>query len=156
MIGGIECDVLLPSPDPAWTTTGDRYLKPPNDEHQERDPYWTRDTGWPTAVKWGYIHHAHSVTISAVGLIPVSEPVPWDNRLLDFDHAVGQWRHLLRDWLSVIAEGPTEFLHLPVKGETQWADKGYTDEVWTYYFDTSSGPGACRDGSGSMSWRTPT
>jgi hypothetical protein len=29
-------------------------------------------------------------------------------KLLDFDHAVRQWRHLLRDWLSVIAEGPTD------------------------------------------------
>jgi hypothetical protein len=29
----------------------------------------------------------------------------------------------VRDWLSVIAGGPTGFLdHLPVKGETQWAD----------------------------------
>lgn len=38
--------------------------------------------------------------------------------LIDFDHAVGQWRHLLRDWLSVIAEGPTDFLELPARGET--------------------------------------
>ena len=80
------------------------------------------------------------MTISAVGLIPVSEPVPWNGRLLDFDHAVGQWRHLLRDWLSVIAEGPTDFLDLPVRGETQWADEGYTNEVWTYYYDNLQRP----------------
>jgi hypothetical protein len=67
--------------------------------------------------------------------------ISWDGRLLDFDEAVGQWRHLLRDWLSVIVGGPTGFLdHLPVKGETEWADKGYTDEVWTYYFDNRQKP----------------
>jgi len=139
-IGGIECDVLLPVADPAWLTAGDMHLKPPDDEHQERDPYWTPATGWPAEAKWGYVHDADSVTISAVGLIPVSEPVPWDGRLFDFDHAVGQWRHLLRDWLSVIAEGPTDFLDLPVRGETQWADAGYTDEVWTYYYDNLQRP----------------
>ena len=116
------------------------HLKPPDDQHQERDPYWTPATGWPAEAKWGYVHDADSVTISAVGLIPVSEPVPWNGRLLDFDHAVGQWRHLLRDWLSVIAEGPTDFLDLPVRGETQWADEGYTNEVWTYYYDNLQRP----------------
>jgi hypothetical protein len=160
-IGGIECHVLLPAPDPAWTSAGDRDLKAPDDEHEEHDPYWTRSTGWPAA-RWGYIHHdsvvdgTYTATISAVGLIPVSEPVPWDGKLLDFDEAVGQWRHLLRDWLSVIADGPTGFLDLPVKGETRWADKGYTEEVWTYYYDNLQRPRACQDGSGSMSSRTPT
>ena len=78
--------------------------------------------------------------ISAVGLIPVSEPVQWDGPLLDFDHAVGQWRHLLRDWLAVIAEGPTDFVDLPVKGETSWNDEWYNEQVWTHYLDNLRQP----------------
>ncbi len=145
-IGGIECYVLLPASDPAWPSAGDGNLRAPDDEQEAQDPYWTRSTGWPDA-RWGYIHHdsvidgTYIATISTVGLIPVSEPVPWDGRLLDFDEAVGQWRHLLRDWLSVIVGGPTGFLdHLPVKGETHWADKGYSNEIWTYYFDNRQRP----------------
>lgn len=145
-IGNIECHVLLPAPDPAWPSADDWNLKAPEDMHEASDPYWTRSTGWPDA-RWGYIHHdsvtdgTHIATISTVGLIPVSEPVPWDDRLLNFDEAVGQWRHLLRDWLSVIVGGPTGFMdHLPVKGETQWADKGYSNEIWTYYFDNRQRP----------------
>ena len=125
---------------------GDRDLKAPEDEHEEGDPCWTRSKGWPDA-RWGYITRdlvvdgTYITTVSTVSLIPVSESVPWDNRLLDFDEAVGQWRHLLRDWLSVIAGGPTGFLdYLTVKGETRWADKGYTEEVWTYYFDNRQRP----------------
>jgi hypothetical protein len=146
MIGGIECHVLLPAPGPSWTSGGDRDLKAPEDQHEEGDPHCTDSKGWPDAA-WGYITHdpgidgTYIAAVSTIGLIPVSESVPWDNRLLDFDEAVGQWRHLLRDWLSVIAGGPTGFLdYLPVKGETRWADKGYTEEVWTYYFDNRQRP----------------
>jgi hypothetical protein len=131
-IGGIECHVLLPGPHPAHVMTGGRHLQPPYDEHHERDPNWP-DTDW------GYIHDPGSVTIQAVGLILV-QPLGWGEKLIDFDHAVGQWRHLLRDWLSVIAEGPTDFLELPVRGETRWAEKGYTNEVWSNYYDNLQWP----------------
>jgi HEPN domain-containing protein len=60
--------------------------------------------------------------------------------LIDFDHAVGQWRHLLRDWLSVIAEGPTDFLELPVRGETRWTHEAYTNEIWSNYYDNLQRP----------------
>jgi hypothetical protein len=133
MIGGIECDVLLPGPHPVWAITVGKRLEPPYDEHHERDP------DWPDA-DWGYIHDSRSVTIHAVGLVPVSQPVPWGYKLIDFDHAVGQWRHLLRDWLSVIAEGPTDFLELPVRGETRWASEGYNNEVWSNSLDNLNWP----------------
>jgi hypothetical protein len=146
IISGIECHVLLPAPAPSWVSGDDRDLKAPDDDHEEIKPRSTRNEGWPN-VRWGYIAHdsildgTYVATVSAVGLIPVSAVIPWDDRLLDFDEAVGQWRHLLRDWLSVIAGGPTGFLdHLPVKGETQWADEGYTNEIWTYYFDNRQKP----------------
>ena len=76
-IGGIECHVLLPAADPGWAFEGDRNLKAPDDEHEERDPLWTRSTGWPNT-RWGRIHidsildETYTATISAVGLIPVS------------------------------------------------------------------------------------
>lgn len=145
-IGGIECHVLLPAPDPAWPGAGDGKLRAPDDEHEHDDPNPARSTGWPDA-SWGYLHHdsvidgTHIAAITTVGLVPVSKPIPWDDRLLDFDEAVGHWRHLLRDWLSVLAGGPTGSLdHLPVKGETQWADNGYTREIWTHYFDNRQRP----------------
>jgi hypothetical protein len=146
IISGIECHVLLPAPSPSWVSGGDRDLKAPDGDHEEGEPRPARNEGWPN-VRWGRITHdsladgTHIATVSAVGLIPVSAAIPWDGRLLDFDEAVGQWRHLLRDWPSVIAGGPTGFLdHLPVKGETQWADKSYTNEIWTYYFDNRQRP----------------
>jgi hypothetical protein len=111
IISGIECHVLLPAP--PCEAGGDRDLQAP-DDHEEGEPRSARSEGWPN-VRWGYFTHdsivdgTHIATVSAVGLIPVSEAIPWDGRLLDFDEAVGQWRQL-RDWLSVIAGGPTGFL----------------------------------------------
>lgn len=133
-IGGLQCDVLLPVLDPAPMEI---YLKPPNDEGQEFDPDWL---GWSQGTKWGLEHGGGSVTISAVGIILISGSIPWDQGLLNFDHAVGRWRHLLRDWLSVIAEGPTDFLDLPIRGETMWDNPGYTDAVWEYYYDNRQRP----------------
>lgn len=88
---------------------------------------------------WGFIHNHESVTIQAVGLI-LSQPLGWGDQVIEFDHAVGQWRHLLRDWLSVMAGGPTDFLELPVRGETRWASDAYTDQVWLNYYDNLQRP----------------
>jgi hypothetical protein len=123
MIGGIECDVLLPSPDPGPDPRPlqVRNLKPPCDAQQDGEPHW------PTRFKWGHhypflplIHDTKYATIGAVGVIP-SEPVRWEDALADFDHAVAQWKHLLRDWLSVIAEGPTDSLKHPARSATGWS-----------------------------------
>lgn len=146
MIGGIRCDVLLPLhiPEPPDFI----YLKPPSDDDQEEPgPGWAPSTGWPGTdgwpekVRWGIAAGpGTSVTVNAVGVIPVSDPVPWDGRLAVFDHAVGQWKHLLRDWLSAIAGGPTDVLELPVRGETLWADEGYNELVWEHYYDNLQQP----------------
>jgi hypothetical protein len=133
-IGGIQCYVVLPGLHPAWAERGERDLEPPHDEYQGRDP------NWPIAdTDWGFIHDHDSVTVQAVGLI-LQQPLGWGEMLIDFDHAVGQWRHLLRDWLSVIAEGPTDFLELPVRGETRWANEAYTNEIWSNYYDNLQRP----------------
>ena len=133
-IGGIQCHVVLPGLHPAWAMTGERDLDPPYDDYQERYP------NWPIAdTDWGFIHDRDSVTIQAVGLI-LLQPPGWGEKLIDFDHAVGLWRHLLRDWLSVIAEGPTDFLDLPVRGETRWASEAYTDAIWSNYYDNLQRP----------------
>jgi hypothetical protein len=133
-IGGVQCHLVLPGLRPDWAMTGERDLDPPYDEYKGRDP------NWPVAdTDWGFIHDHDSVTIQAVGLI-LLQPLGWGEKLIDFDHAVGQWRHLLRDWLSVIAEGPTDFLGLPVRGETRWASEGYTNEIWSNYYDNLQRP----------------
>jgi hypothetical protein len=131
-IGGIACHVVLPGLHPDWATTGERDLEPPYEHWQERTPNWS-------ATDWGFIHDHESVTIQAIGLV-LTQPLGWGDQVIGFDHAVGQWRHLLRDWLSVMAEGPTDFLELPVRGETRWASDAYTDQVWLNYYDNLQPP----------------
>ena len=97
-IGGIECDLLLPSLRPDWAMTGERDLESPY------DPDVVSGRSWPMT-DWGFIHDHDSVTIQALGLI-LLQPLGWGSMLIDFDRAVGLWRHQLRDWLSVIADGP--------------------------------------------------
>jgi hypothetical protein len=131
-IGGIECQLLLPTLRPDWAMTGERDLESPYEPDAESG------RSWPMT-EWGFIHDHDSVTIQAVGLVLI-QPLGWGSMLIDFDHAVGLWRHQLRDWLSVIADGPTDFLELPVRGETRWADEGYTNEVWENYYDNVQRP----------------
>jgi hypothetical protein len=110
-IGGIECHVALPGPHPSWVTEPGP-LEPPYDEHHRQEP------AWPQA-DWGYINDGHSVTIRSVGLVLVSTSIPQRDELIAFDRAIARWKHLLLDWLSVIAGGPTDFLE-PGQGETIW------------------------------------
>lgn len=111
-IGGVKCRVLLPGPHPGWIVTGAGSLTPPYDEHHEQDPTWPK-------ADWGYINDPRSATIRAVGLIPINARIAPGDELIAFDHAVGRWKHLLRDWLAVTAAGPTDFLE-PAWGETLW------------------------------------
>lgn len=115
-IGGIECRLRLPRRQP-----GSRPLRPPDDEED-------LDRGW-AYTDWGYSNGSGSVTIQAVGLFLVCEPLPWGDRLTAFDQAVARWKHLLRDWLSVMASGPTDFLEL-ARGETRWASEDHNMALW--------------------------
>ncbi|MGW2184064.1 hypothetical protein ACWCXX_40120 [Streptomyces sp. NPDC001732] len=80
---------------------------------------------WPE-VDWGYINETRSVTIRAIGLTLVDTVISSRDELVAFDRAIAQWKHLLRDWLAVIAEGPTDFIELG-QGETLWAASGHND-----------------------------
>lgn len=40
----------------------------------------------------------------------------------------------------MIADGPTDFMELPVRGQTRWADERYTNEIWENYFDNLRQP----------------
>jgi len=62
------------------------------------------------------------------------EPVPHRDRAQP--RALAPAEH----WLSVIAEGPTDFLELPVRGETRWANEAYTNEIWSNYYDNLQRP----------------
>jgi hypothetical protein len=116
VIDGIECRVLLPDPIPADWTYRSGPLVPPNFDLSESG------RPWPMNFNWGYFDRSvpDAVIVNAVGLVPDGD---WgdESRTADvpgFDYAVGLWRHLLRDWLSVFAEGPASFHEPPVKGET--------------------------------------
>jgi hypothetical protein len=131
-IGDKTCHLIFPGLHPDWAMTDERDLEPPYEHRQERSPNWL-------VTDWGFIHDHESVTIQAVGLI-LSQPLGWGDQVIEFDREVGQWRHLLRDWLSVMAEGPTNFLEPPVRGETRWAGDAYTDQVWLNYYDNLQPP----------------
>jgi hypothetical protein len=120
-IGGIECRLRLPREGPRSSP-----LRPPDDE-EDLDLDWAR-------TRWGHPNGSGSVTIQAVGLILVSEPLPWGYGLTAFDQAVAGWKHSLRDWLSVIAGGPTDFLEL-APGETRWASEDHNMALWGESYD---------------------
>ena len=98
-IGGIDCRLRLPREGRRSSP-----LRPPDDEED-------LDLGW-AHTDWGNKNGAGFVTIRAVGLILVSEPLPWGDGLIAFDQAVARWKRQLRDWLSVFAGGPTDILEL--------------------------------------------
>ena len=100
-IGTTECRLLLPvraseSRDLAAPAT-------PDGDHGQ-------DPGWPAPVGWGssFIFSSGSFIIRAVGVIPVGITIPSGREHVAFDRAVAQWKHFLRDWLAVAAEGPTD------------------------------------------------
>ena len=56
---------------------------------------------------WDFIHNHESVTIQAVGYSLSASRL--GRQVIEFYQAVGQWRYLLRDWLSVMTEGQRIF-----------------------------------------------
>jgi hypothetical protein len=120
-IGGTECRVLLPVLGPARGRWPRHLAGPPAPgEDPELDP------GWPMEGIWGDPHPG-GVIIRAVGIIPVGTTIPTDEHI-DFDHAVARWRHLLRDWLAVAAEGPTDFPDRDYYGATIFGSPEYDGE----------------------------
>ena len=89
------------------------------------------DHGWPLrSTGWGE-NSSNSVIIRAVGIIPAGTRIPAGDEHIDFDRAAAQWRQLLRDWLAVAAEGPTDWAE-DYYGATIWGSSEYDDEEVPY------------------------
>jgi hypothetical protein len=122
MIGGIECRALLPVQG-HWPT----FLAGPPAASGDDE----QDHGWPLrSTDWGE-NSSNSVIIRAVGIIPAGTRIPAGDEHIDFDRAAAQWRQLLRDWLAVAAEGPTDSAE-DYYGATIWGSSEYDDEEVPY------------------------
>ena len=126
--GGIECRVLLPVLGPVRSRWPRSLTGPPAPgRNPEQDP------GWPKSMEriWGKPYPG-AVIIRAVGIIPAGTTIPPGDEHIAFDHAVAQWRHLLRDWLAIAAEGPTDFPDRDYYGATIFGSSEYDDEMIAY------------------------
>jgi hypothetical protein len=127
-IGGIECRVLLPVRGPVRGGWPVSLAGPPaasGDREQGGDWPKSMAGNWGEPLPGGFI-------IRAVGIIPIGTTIPPGDDHIDFDHAVAQWRHLLRDRLAVAAEGPTDFPDRDYYGATVWGSSEYDDEETPY------------------------
>lgn len=126
MIGGVECRVLLPVRGPARGRWPVRLAGPPA---HGGDP--ERASNWPESIDWGD-PQPEAVIIRAVGIILAGTRIPPGYERIAFDRQIAQWTHLLRDWLAVAAEGPTDFPDRDYYGATIWGSPEYDDEGIPY------------------------
>lgn len=110
-IGGTECRALLPVQDEKWRM----FLHAPPVPGGGQVPLWSGRFWGDTASAGGMV--------SALGIILATVIPPGDDYIA-FDHAAAQWRKLLRDWLSVAAEGPTDWMK-DYYGATAFPGPGY-------------------------------
>jgi hypothetical protein len=126
-IDGTECHVLLP----VRGLVRGRWrmhlvgLAAPSSDHEQ-------NPGWLKSIDWGDPYPGAVAIIRAVGITPVGTTIPPGDQHIAFDRAVAQWRHLLRDWLAVAAEGPTDFPDMDYYGATIWGSSEYDDEEILY------------------------
>lgn len=110
-IGGIECRAILPVQDEKWRM----FLHAPPVFEGGQDSLWSGRFWGDTAPAGGMVR--------AVGIV-LATVIPPGNEHIAFDHAASQWRRLLRDWLSVAAEGPTDWME-DYRGATFFPGPGY-------------------------------
>jgi hypothetical protein len=111
-IGGVECRALLPVQDEKWRMS----LHAPPVPGGNQVPLWSGRFWGDTASAGGIV--------KAVGVILTGTVIPPGDEHIAFDHAAAQWRKLLRDWLSVLAEGPTDWAK-DYYGATAFPGPGY-------------------------------
>lgn len=85
------------------------------------------DSDWPS-IDWDRHNSAGAVTVRAIGLLLLDAQLDMGERLVNFDHAAGRWRRLVRDWLAALAGGPTDHLMLE-HGDTVWADQHLNQDL---------------------------
>jgi hypothetical protein len=109
-IGEAWCRILLPGRASGQITRAGqlRRLGPP-----------PHSGDWPK-VDWGYVNSDSAVTVRALGLVVTNAAALVDDGLAAFDRALVRWKRLLRDWLAVLTDGPTEFLE-DLGAEVTWA-----------------------------------
>jgi hypothetical protein len=115
-IGGIKCRAVLPVEGRLSTL-----VAPP--ARGEDGEYASR---WPDLASGTWGENPSDPVIESLGLILEGATIAPGNDYVAFDHAAAQWRQLLRDWLTVAAEGPTN-----------WAD---------HYYGATAFPGPGYDG----------
>jgi hypothetical protein len=79
---------------------------------------------WPSLAPGTWGENASDPVIESIGLILDGATIPQGNEHIEFDHAAAQWRRLLRDWLTVAAEGPTDWAE-HYYGATAFPGPGY-------------------------------
>lgn len=84
-----------------------------------------------TDVNWGMVNSSNSVTIKALLLsfdLPDNSDRAW---IADFSRAIDLWGYSLRDWLAVLADGPTDHLWMIA---TKWVDKELNRDVESFRY----------------------
>jgi len=79
---------------------------------------------WPNLESGAWGKNAHDPVVGSVGIIVEGATIPPGNEHIEFDHAAARWRQLLRDWLTVAAEGPTDWAK-DYYGATAFPGPGY-------------------------------
>jgi hypothetical protein len=113
-IGGTKCRALLPVKG-RWSTLAAPQVGSGDGEHGPR---------WPGLVSGTWGETAPDPVIEALGVILEGPGIPPGDEHIAFDFAAARWRRLLRDWLAVAAEGPTDWAE-HYYGATAFPGPGY-------------------------------
>lgn len=84
-----------------------------------------------SGIRWGMVNSSNSVTIEALLLsfdLPDNSDKAW---IADFSRDIDWWGYLLRDWLAVLADGPTDHLWMIA---TKWVDKELNENVESFRY----------------------
>jgi hypothetical protein len=84
----------------------------------------TSASRWPNLASGAWGENGPDPVVESVGLILEGATIPPGDEHIKFDHAAARWRQLLRDWLTVAAEGPTDWAE-DYYGATAFPGPGY-------------------------------
>ena len=84
----------------------------------------TSASRWAGLVSGAWGENAPDPVVGSIGIILDGATIPPGDEQIEFDHAAARWRQLLRDWLTVEAEGPTDWAE-HYYGATAFPGPGY-------------------------------